>query len=75
MSPPDLVVLDIVMPGMDGIEILGRLLSHDNKLPVIFHTAYTGYQDNFMSWAADAYLIKSSDLTELKTRIRETLWK
>jgi len=69
----DLVVLDIGMPDMDGLETLGRMLTIDNKLPVILNTAYPSYKDNFMSWAADAYVIKSSDLTELKEKIRESL--
>ncbi len=71
----DLVVLDIGMPDMDGLETLGRMLGKDNKLPVILNTAYPSYKDNFMSWAADAYVIKSSDLTELKNKIRESLDK
>ena len=71
----DLVVLDIGMPDMDGLEALGRMLSMDNKLPVILNTAYPSYKDNFMSWAADAYVVKSSDLTELKERISESLAK
>ena len=69
----DLVVMDIGMPEMDGLETLGRMLGRDNKLPVILNTAYPSYKDNFMSWAADAYVIKSSDLTELKEKIRESL--
>ena len=71
----DLVVLDIGMPDMDGLETLGRMLSMDNKLPVILNTAYPSYKDNFMSWAADAYVVKSSDLNELKGCIRESLAK
>ena len=71
----DLVVLDIGMPEMDGLETLGRLLGIDNKIPVILCTAYPSYKDNFMSWAADAYVVKSMDLTELKEKIRESLQK
>ena len=71
----DLVVLDIGMPHMDGLETLGKMLSMDNRLPVILNTAYPSYKDNFMSWAADAYVVKSSDLTELKEKIRESLEK
>ena len=74
-SPPDLVILDIAMPVMNGLEALGRILSKDNKLPIILNTAYSSYKDNFMSWAADAYVVKSSDLTELKARIKEVLKK
>jgi len=74
-TPYDLVVLDIGMPEMDGLEALGQMLCMDNRLPVILNTAYPSYKDNFMSWAADAYVVKSSDLTELKTKIKESLAK
>jgi len=70
---PDLLVLDIQMPGMDGIEALSHILGKDNQLPVILNTAYSTYKDNFMTWAADAYVVKSSDLTELKETIRDVL--
>lgn len=70
---PDLVVLDIRMPGIDGLETMARLLSRENTLPVILNTAYSAYRESFLSWSADAYVIKSSDLTELKTKIREVL--
>ncbi len=72
---PDLVVMDIRMPGMDGIEAMGRVLSEHNKLPVILNTAYASYTDNFLTWSADAYVIKSSDLTELKDTIKKLLDK
>ena len=74
-NPYDLVILDIGMPEMDGLETLGRLLGIDNKIPVILCTAYPSYKDNFMSWAADAYVVKSMDLTELKEKIKESLAK
>jgi DNA-binding response OmpR family regulator len=70
---PDIVVLDISMPGMDGIETLGKVLSRDNTIPVILHTAYSSYKDNFMTWSADAYVVKSSDLSELKVKLAEVL--
>jgi len=69
----DLVILDINMPGMDGIEALGRMLSRDNTLPVIIHTAYAHYKDNFMTWTAEHYVIKSSDTKELKEKIKDVL--
>ena len=72
---PDLVVLDIRMPGMDGIETLSKILGKNNRLPVILNTAFSSYQNNYMSWAADAYVSKSSDLTELRSKIKEILEK
>ena len=72
---PDLIVMDIIMTKMDGIELMGRILSEHKKIPIIINTAYTSYMDNFMSWAADAYIIKSSDLNELKNKIKELLDK
>lgn len=70
---PDLVVLDIHMPGMDGIELLGKLLSKNRSLPVVINTAFSSYKDNFMCWAADAYVVKSGDLSELKAAIFRVL--
>ena len=70
-EPLDLVILDIRMPGMDGLEALPRILGIKEGLPVIMNTAYSQYQDSFMSWAADAYVVKSSDLTELKEKVKE----
>lgn len=72
-SNPDLVILDIRMPGMDGIEAMGRILEDRNDLPVIINTAYSSYKDSFLSWSADAYVTKSSDLTELKDTVRSLL--
>ena len=68
---PDIVIMDINMPKMDGIEAIGRILSKNKEIPVIINTAYSNYKDNYMSWAADAYIVKSSDLSELKDTIKE----
>jgi CheY-like chemotaxis protein len=70
---PQVVVMDIRMPVMDGIEALTNLLGKDRQVPVILNTAYPQYRENFMTWGAEAYVIKSSDLTELKQKIREVL--
>ena len=72
---PQVVVMDIRMPVMDGIEALTNLLGKDRQIPVILNTAYPQYKENFMTWGAEAYVIKSSDLTELKQKIREVLDK
>jgi len=70
---PNLVVLDVNMPGMDGLDTLSHLLEIAHQTPVIIHTAYASYKDSFVSWSADAYVVKSSDLTELKQTARRLL--
>ena len=70
---PDLVILDIRMAGMDGIEALQRILERDNTIPVILNTAFSSYRDNYLTWAADAYVTKSSDVTELVTTVEGLL--
>ncbi len=69
----DVVILDIRMPGKDGLEALGEMLAERRSIKVIINSAYTTYKDNFMSWAAEDYVIKSSDLTELKQKVRKVL--
>ena len=70
-QPLDLVVMDINMPKMDGVETMGWILSKHKNIPIIINTAYSSYKDNFMTWAADAFIVKSSDLTVLKNKIKE----
>jgi len=71
----DVVLLDIAMPGMDGVEVLGRILDLNRELPVILNTAYSSYKEDFMTWAAEAYVTKSGDLSELRAKISEVLAK
>jgi DNA-binding response OmpR family regulator len=71
----DLIILDIRMPDLSGIETLKRIMEFPAKPPIILNSAYTSYKDNFLTWAADAYVVKSSDLTELKERAKEVLAK
>jgi DNA-binding response OmpR family regulator len=72
-EPPDLVVLDIKMADMDGLDVLGNLKGIDRELPVVLNSAYSTYKNDFRSWLADAYVVKSSDTRELKAKIRELL--
>ena len=72
-NPPDLIVLDIQMPGMDGIETLEKLIGSDIGIPVILNTAYSHYKEDFTTWGADAYVTKSSDTSKLKAEIRRLL--
>ena len=70
---PDLIILDIVMPVMDGMEVLGRIIRKYSDVSVILSTAYSSYRDDFMTWGGDAYVLKSADLTELKDKVQKIL--
>ncbi len=70
---PDLVTLDIKMPGMDGIQFLNQLKEKYEDLPVIICSAYGSYKQDFRVWSSDAYVVKSADLRELKLMIQEVL--
>ena len=69
----DLVILDIKMEEMDGLEVLDAIRNKRKGLPVILNSAYSTYKNDFTSWLADAYLVKSHDLTELKEKVEELL--
>ena len=60
---PDLMVVDIKMPGMDGVELLRRVREIYRDLPIIICTAYGDFKYDFGTWASDAYLTKSADLS------------
>ncbi len=66
---PGMIIMGINLPERDGLEAMGMILSKHKGIPIIINTAHGNYKDNFMSWMADAYIIKSSDLTELKDKI------
>ena len=70
---PDLVVLDIKMIDYDGLDLLQDIRNHFYDLPVILSTAYDSFKENMKSIAADFYVVKSFDLTELKKRIAMAL--
>lgn len=70
---PDLITLDIKMPGIDGIEFLRRLKEKDNKTKIIICSAYGSFKQDFRTWASEAYVVKSADLNELKTAIKKVL--
>ena len=72
---PTVVILDIAMPERDGLSALQELLDADPGLPVIIHTAYPSYADSFLAWAADAYVVKSQDMTPLLEAVEKAVGK
>jgi len=70
---PDLVTLDIKMPGMGGLEVLREIRKHAKDLPVILCSAYGEYKQDLSSWASDAYIVKSSDVAELVKTVKNLL--
>ena len=72
-EPVDIAVVDIRMPGMSGLELMDEMLAARRDLPVILNTAFSSYKDNFQSWLAEAYVVKSSDLSELKNKVADVL--
>ena len=69
----DLIITDIRMPGKNGIELITHIMGQRRDIPIIINSAYESYKDDFMTWAADAYVVKSSSLDELKSRVQELL--
>ncbi|HVN32302.1 MAG TPA: response regulator [Thermoanaerobaculaceae bacterium] len=69
----DLVILDIRLGETSGLALLKEIKAKDSRMPVVLSTAYARYQDDFSSWLADAYVVKSSELEELKQAVRRCL--
>ncbi len=70
---PDLIVLDIKMGEYNGLDILQQIRNKYYDLPVILCTAYDTFKEDIKSMAADFYVIKSFDLTDLKNKIAMAL--
>ncbi len=70
---PHLVILDIKMPGLSGIDLLRTLREQSRDVPIILSTAYGEYKQNFETWASDAYVVKSANLDGLISKIQEIL--
>jgi DNA-binding response OmpR family regulator len=70
---PSVVVLDLVLPDMDGTEAISRLLSECGGPKIVINTGYESFRYNFKCWGADAFVVKSSDPSELRTKVRQVL--
>lgn len=71
----DLIVLDIKLKNESGLDLLQKIVKERHDMPVILCTAFSCYKDDFSAWLADGYVVKSSDLQELKSEIRRVLDK
>ena len=71
-SRPDLIVLDVMMPELDGFETLRRLRDSGNKTPVIFLTARDSTDDRVkgLTSGGDDYMVKPFAIAELVARVR-----
>ncbi len=69
-SKPDLVLLDLYMNGKDRWDIFRDIKRQYPCLPILLLTAYDGYGNDPRLSHADGYVIKSSDLSELKQKIK-----
>ncbi|MBU0729175.1 MAG: response regulator [Proteobacteria bacterium] len=70
---PDIIILDINMPGMNGIDALRKIKGINPDLPVILSSAYQEFKQDLASWASDDYIVKSSNLDELKAAVKRLL--
>ena len=71
---PDLVILDINMPGMHGLKALEQIRKENKSLPIIICSAYEKMQDDYIVWASrvSGYLTKPLDLNRLKNMIKKS---
>jgi DNA-binding response OmpR family regulator len=63
-------LLDIKLKNESGLDLLQQIVRDRHDMAVILSTAFSCYRDDFSAWLADAYVVKSSDMQELKDEIR-----
>lgn len=70
---PDCIVLDIKMREYNGLDLLQQIRQRHYDMPVILNSAYSSFKVDLKAVAADYYVVKSSDLTELKEKLKVVL--
>jgi len=68
---PRAVVLDIKLGDMEGLRVLEEIKEFDRTIPVILNSAYAVYKADFASWMADDYVVKSSNISELISKVKQ----
>jgi DNA-binding response OmpR family regulator len=74
-EPYDLMILDVIIPRMDGLEVLSRLRKEGSRFPVLILSAKDGVEDRVrgLNCGADDYLVKPFSFAELSARVRALL--
>jgi DNA-binding response OmpR family regulator len=75
-AEPEIVILDIKLgQNLSGLDLLQVIRGKEPNLPVILSTAYDSFQHDLKSIAADYYVVKSVDLSDLKNKVHSALEK
>ncbi len=74
-QPPDLVILDIKLPDITGLELLEKIKKLLPKIPIIICTAYDSFKTDYQIWSANVadYIVKPIVLEELETKIKKII--
>jgi DNA-binding response OmpR family regulator len=68
---PRAVVLDIKLGDIEGLKVLEEIKEFDRSIPVILNSSYAVYKSDFSSWMADDYVVKSSNINELISKVKQ----
>ena len=71
--PVEAVILDLNLPDVKGWQLLNWIAASRPHVPVIINTAYSSFREEFRGWQAEAYVVKSSDLSPLKNALARCL--
>jgi len=70
---PQLIVTELSLRDREGTDLILELMMHHPEVPIIIHTADCRHEGDFVTWGAEAYLLKSSDTTRLLKEIERVM--